>query len=102
MLQPFFEWMQALPLSTTIQGSWWMQAAINITHLLSLVFFIGGLLIVDLRLIGVGMREQPVSQVFAPGKGGFVVKFARLLTGERTGGRVTFQRRDVTLYRLPD
>ena len=64
MLQPFFEWMQALPLSTMIQGSWWMQAAINITHLLSLVFFIGGMLIVDLRLIGVGMREQPVSQVY--------------------------------------
>ena len=39
MLQPFFEWMQALPLSTMVQGSWGMQAAINITHLLSLVFF---------------------------------------------------------------
>jgi hypothetical protein len=46
MLQPFFEWMQALPLSTMIQESWWMQAAINITHLLSLVFFIGGLIVV--------------------------------------------------------
>ncbi len=64
MLQPFFEWMQALPLSGAIQESWWMGAAVNILHLVSLVFFIGGLFIVDLRLLGVGMREQSTAQVY--------------------------------------
>jgi hypothetical protein len=64
MLKPFFEWMQAYPMSVAIQESWWIGAAVNIAHLLSLAFFIGGILIVDLRLLGVGMTKQSVAQVY--------------------------------------
>jgi hypothetical protein len=63
MLLPFFEWMQNATFSTTIQESWWMGAAVNIAHLLALVVFAGGVLVVDLRLLGVGLTQQSVKQV---------------------------------------
>ncbi len=63
MLLPFFNWMQNLPLSTLIQSSAWMAAVVNILHLISLSFFAGAVLIVDLRLLGTGARNQPVAQL---------------------------------------
>jgi Family of unknown function (DUF6644) len=59
----FFEWMQNMPVSAVIQSSAWMQAALNIFHILSLMVFAGAALIVDLRLLGLGIREQPIPQV---------------------------------------
>jgi hypothetical protein len=63
MLLPFFNWAQNSAVSNAILNSWWAGAAINIGHLLSLVFFIGGLLIINLRLLGVGITETPLRQV---------------------------------------
>jgi len=63
MLFQFFDWMQNLPVSAVVQSSAWMQAALNIVHVLSLMVFAGAVLIVDLRLLGVGVREQPIAQV---------------------------------------
>lgn len=60
---PFFEWMQNMPASAAIQSSAWMQAAFNIFHIVSLMVFAGAALIVDLRLLGVGIRDQPIPQV---------------------------------------
>ena len=59
----FFEWMQNMPISAAIQSSAWMQAALNIFHVLSLMVFAGAALIVDLRLLGLGIRDQPIPQV---------------------------------------
>jgi uncharacterized membrane protein len=58
-----FEWIQNLPPNAMIQRSAWMQAAINIMHVLSLMVFAGAVLIVDLRLLGVGVKDQPLRQV---------------------------------------
>jgi hypothetical protein len=41
----------------------WYGAMINVAHLLALVVFFGGLLIVDLRLMGRGLTNQPLAQV---------------------------------------
>jgi hypothetical protein len=60
---PFFEWMQNMPVSAAIQSSAWMQAALNIFHVLSLMVFAGAALIVDLRLLGLGVRDQTIPQV---------------------------------------
>ena len=65
MLLPFFNWAQNSAVSNAILNSWWAGAAINIGHLLSLVFFIGALLVINLRLLGVGITEQPLRQVAA-------------------------------------
>jgi hypothetical protein len=36
---------------------------VNVAHLLSLTVFVGAVLIVDLRLLGRGMRKEPLAQV---------------------------------------
>jgi hypothetical protein len=63
MLQPFFEWMGALPVSQAIGASIWIYPLVQAIHLVFLALFAGGMLIVDLRLLGFGMTSQPVSQV---------------------------------------
>ena len=63
MLQPFFDWMGALPVSQAIGQSIWIYPLVQAIHLVFLALFAGSILIVDLRLLGFGMRSQPVSQV---------------------------------------
>jgi hypothetical protein len=57
---PFFQWLESLGFGA---GSEFTVAFINVAHLLCLVVFIGALLVVDLRLLGSGMRRQPLSDV---------------------------------------
>jgi hypothetical protein len=62
-LLPFFEWMESTAITKTIQQSDYINAMANVLHLLSLTIFAGAVLVVDLRLLGGGMREQPLAQV---------------------------------------
>ena len=62
-LLPYFEAMNDLAISAAIRESLWMVAVINTLHLLFLVMFAGAVLIVDLRLLGRGASEQPLSHV---------------------------------------
>ena len=82
MLQPFFDWLGALPVSQFIGSSIWIYPLIQAIHLVFLALFAGAILIVDLRLLGVGMRSQPVSQVASDARpwliGGFI---GMVLTG---------------------
>jgi hypothetical protein len=77
-IYPFFQWMQGSAVTTAIQSSWWAGAAINIGHLLSLVVFMGGVMIVNLRLIGTGVRDQPLAQVAAEARPWMVAGFTGL------------------------
>jgi hypothetical protein len=82
MLLPFFEWLETLEFSTLIDESGYLVAAVNVAHLLALTVFMGAVLVVDLRLLGRGMRKQPLAQVARDARpwlvGGFL---AMLLTG---------------------
>jgi hypothetical protein len=73
---PFFQWMEALPLTESLREVPWFGAMINVMHLVSLVVFAGGLLIVDIRLMGGGLTKQPLAQVAREARpwliGGFV------------------------------
>ena len=60
MLLPFFQWMKSL---AVYGSSPYIGPTVNLIHLLSMVLFAGALLIGDLRLLGVGLRNQPVAQV---------------------------------------
>lgn len=62
---PFFEMMQNSAFTTTVQNTWWAGAAINVAHLLALAVFAGGVLLVDLRLLGTGLNQQPVARLAA-------------------------------------
>ena len=63
MLEGFFEWMGALPVSQAIGGSIWLYPLIQAIHLVFLALFAGGIIIVDLRMLGYGIRSKPVFQV---------------------------------------
>src|SRR3990167_4072220 len=73
---PFFQWMEALPLTESLRSVPWFGAMINVMHLVSLVVFAGCLLIVDIRLMGGGLTKQPLAQVAREARpwliGGFV------------------------------
>ena len=62
-LLPFFEWCEASWLGDTIRQSLWMFPVIEAVHLLGLCMLGGSLLVVDLRLLGVGLRSYPVAQI---------------------------------------
>ena len=63
MLQPYFEWMEALGVSATIRDSVYIYSFDQALHLVCLSVFAGAILIVDLRLLGRGFSKTPVAQV---------------------------------------
>jgi hypothetical protein len=63
MLLPFFEWCEATAVGSAIRGSSWLFPVIESVHLLALAMLGGALLVVDLRLLGFGLRNQPVRQL---------------------------------------
>jgi hypothetical protein len=67
MLLPFFEWCEASALGEFVRSSAWLFPAIECVHLLGLVLLGGAVLLVDLRLLGLGLRDQPLHVVGAAG-----------------------------------
>ena len=59
----FFEWLENTPGSVGIRESIWTYPIIETTHVLSLCLFLGMIVMLDLRLVGVIFRRVPVSQV---------------------------------------
>jgi hypothetical protein len=62
-LLPFFEWVSTTAVSQAISTSPWAFAAIESVHLLALAVIGGAVLMLDLRLLGLGLRDQPVNRV---------------------------------------
>ena len=63
MLLAFFKWCEASAMGKTISGSVYLFPVVEAVHLLALAVIGGAVLIVDMRLVGLGMRQQPISQV---------------------------------------
>src|SRR5207244_13161090 len=59
-LLPFVQWCEASTLGNAIRTSTWAFAAIESVHLLALSAIGGAVLVVDLRLLGLGLRDQRV------------------------------------------
>jgi Family of unknown function (DUF6644) len=64
MLLEFCTWLQDTAFSTGIRESVWTFPIIETVHLMALAFSVGIIVLVDLRLIGVTLRDRPVSEVF--------------------------------------
>ena len=62
-LLPFIEWVASSPLSKAISTSTWAFAVIESIHLLALSVIGGAVLIVDLKLLGYGIRTQTLREV---------------------------------------
>src|SRR5918993_3935408 len=61
-LLPFFEWCEATWIGNAIRDSLWLFPVVEAVHLLGLCLLGGAVLIVDLRMLGVGLR-QPIAEV---------------------------------------
>ena len=64
-LLPFFDWCYQTAIGETIRDSAWLFPVIEAFHLIALGLVAGAVLIVDLRLLGVGVKRAPVSQLSA-------------------------------------
>lgn len=62
-LLPLFTWCQASTVGSAIRNSIWLFPAVEAVHLLGLALIGGAVLMVDLRLLGFGLRGQPVRQI---------------------------------------
>ena len=56
-------WMQTSDIGTGIRESIWLFPVVEATHVLTLALSVGVLIWFDLRLMGWGMKHQPISQV---------------------------------------
>jgi len=59
----FFDWCEKSALGSAIRGSLWLFPVIESVHLLTLALIGGAVLLVDLRLLGLGLRRQSVAQL---------------------------------------
>jgi len=63
MLLPYFQWLSDTRVSQAIGQSSWAFAVVESVHLLALAVIGGAVLMVDLRLLGLGLRDQPIERV---------------------------------------
>jgi hypothetical protein len=61
----FFEWCEATWLGTAVRDSVWAFPVLEGIHLLGLSLLGGALLVVDLRMLGVGLTAQRISDLAA-------------------------------------
>jgi hypothetical protein len=64
MLLPFFEWCETLWLGRAVVGSSWLFPVIEAVHLLALSVLGGAVLIVDLRLLGTGLKRWTTAELW--------------------------------------
>ena len=62
-LLPFFTWCEQTAIGEAIRNSQWLFPVIESVHLLALVLIAGAVLVVDMRLVGLGLRRQPAAQL---------------------------------------
>jgi hypothetical protein len=82
MLEQFFVNMEQWPVSKAIGESLWIYPLVQALHLVVMAFFMGAVMIVNLRLMGLGLTGSSLSQVAKSARpwiiGGFIMMF---LTG---------------------
>ena len=63
MIQAFCEWLSNTPLSMAIQNAFWVIPTVQTVHIASIAVVMSSILMVDLRLIGIAGRSQPLDAV---------------------------------------
>lgn len=62
---PFFEWLTTSPWANFMNGPEWAFPIIESLHFVGLALSIGTIAIIDLRLLGLGIRRQTASELAA-------------------------------------
>jgi hypothetical protein len=57
-IYPFFEWHTTSWLGTTVSDSIWLFPAIETVHILAMAIMFGCMMMLNLRLLGLGMTKQ--------------------------------------------
>lgn len=60
---PFFQWLDHLPIGEALRTNPVLFPLVSSIHLLGLAMLLGTILLVDLGLLGVAMRRQPVARI---------------------------------------
>jgi hypothetical protein len=63
MLLPTFQWLESLWLGKAVVGSLWLFPVIESVHLLALSVLGGSILLVDLRMLGFGLKNYSVDEL---------------------------------------
>lgn len=58
-----FLWLDHSALANVIRASTWAFAFLEVIHLLGLTLLLGTLSVLDLRLLGAGLRDQSIKQI---------------------------------------
>ena len=64
-LLPFFQWSEGTGLGRVVRESVWGFAVIESVHLLALATLGGAVLLVDFRMLNLGLRRRPVAELAA-------------------------------------
>lgn len=62
-LLPLFRWFDATPISVMIRDSTYIFPLVEVLHLFGLTLLLGTVTVVDMRILGLGMRRQSVSEL---------------------------------------
>jgi uncharacterized membrane protein len=57
------QWLEATSLGTSVRESLWLFPVIETVHIFGIILLVGGTSILDLRLMGLTFREEPVSKL---------------------------------------
>lgn len=63
LLLPFFTWLGETPVGVSIADSKYAFAIIEVFHLFGIILLLGGASLMSLRLLGLTMREQTISEL---------------------------------------
>src|SRR5208282_1295708 len=63
MIQAFCDWLSNTPLSLKIQTILWIIPAVQTIHILTVSFVLSSMAMLDLRLMGLAGRGQPISRM---------------------------------------
>jgi hypothetical protein len=96
-LLPFFQWCENAGLIVAMRSSLWLFPVIESVHLMGLALTGGAVLMVDLRLLGFGLRRQPVALVARDAERWLLVSLVVMLPT----GFLLFMASAVKCYYLP-
>ncbi len=63
LILSFCQWLETTPPATALRDSVWVFNLTEVVHTLGIIFVAGTIMLVDLRLLGLGLRRMPVSDV---------------------------------------
>ena len=63
MLLPLFQALENSAIGTAVRDSLWLFPVVEVFHLIGLAIIGGAILVVDFRLLGLGLRGHPISRL---------------------------------------